>query len=182
MLYVADGVSGTVDPACDAHTLPMSMWALAHWQAWVPVSQLASAMNEAVDVMGLLPQNRLWANATTPARVLLVSLWRIRWTVHSHRYFTSDDGNSYDPLLDPPVVIIQAIQRSVRRWRFRSIGSKYPGLIPEAPDIDASASSPFSGMADVVIDFPGALESLLATRAKVQCKHFDLWQPKFKGH
>ena len=36
VLHVADASGGTVDPAFDAHVLPIKTWALALWQRWQP--------------------------------------------------------------------------------------------------------------------------------------------------
>ena len=34
VLYLLDGATGTMDPAFDAHVLPVKYWALVWWEIW----------------------------------------------------------------------------------------------------------------------------------------------------
>ena len=47
VLWCLDGNAGTMDPAFDAHVLPIKFWALAVWQHWRPRYMLARALTAA---------------------------------------------------------------------------------------------------------------------------------------
>ena len=56
-------------------------------------------------------------------------------------------------MLDPPIVIMQAVRRAVRRWRFGKIALMFPELLPDAPDIVVPQQVP-----------PGSVTHILALR------------------
>ena len=66
-LYVLDGPNGSLDPAFDAHGLPFFMWAMAHWQNWVPVQQLQAAM---AHVLGTV-HDIVWRTVNGPTAALV---------------------------------------------------------------------------------------------------------------
>ena len=47
LLHLLDGQAGTLDPAFEAHTAPLLMWAIAVWEGWFSREQLASAFTQA---------------------------------------------------------------------------------------------------------------------------------------
>ena len=47
ILFAVDAATGTLDPAFDAHVLPMKMLALAWWQRWQPAASLNAAVRHA---------------------------------------------------------------------------------------------------------------------------------------
>ena len=47
VLYARDGQDGTLDPAFEAHTAPLKLWALACWYGWFANTDLQSAVDEA---------------------------------------------------------------------------------------------------------------------------------------
>ena len=138
ILYTADGASGTLDPAFDAHALPLYMWAMAHWHQWLPLQclheSIVNAQSKVLD--GSTP---VWRRVTGPAAAVVASAARIGWSFISGRVACCDDQSTIDFLLDPPVVVVQAVRRSVRRWRLKEISKQFPPLVPQAPDVNVAA-------------------------------------------
>ena len=183
VLYVADGACGTLDPAFDANVLPLQMWALAHWQTWVPLQQLNAAMQQAL-ADHPLDQPTAWRRVAGPVAALVASLRRLGWSIGSHRQFRTDVGEQLDLLLDPPCVVAQAARRAVRRWRVAGLGRAFPALIPRIPDlvVDRDRSGkPSVERQEIVLDFADVLDSLLAASGKAGRKAFAGWEPQCKG-
>ena len=183
VLYVVDGAQGTLDPAFDAHVLPLYMWAMAHWESWLMPLQLEEAMQEAqkrVMHEGVVA----WSRVAGPAAALIASASRIGWTVISGRLIRCDDGVVLDFALDPPIVITQAVRRAVRRWRLSNIAKLLPHLVPQEADLhvphDRSQQAP-QHMTTVILDFPESIDALVSVRSAAKCREFDDWQPKFRG-
>ena len=187
VLYAADGAHGSLDPAFDAHTLPLQMWALAHWQKWVPITELSQSMQEALRTHSMHLSSGSgpnWKKVCGPVAALVASMHRIGWSIASHRCFTSDDGETFDFLLDPPCMVVQAARRSVRRWRLHGIAEVFPALVPVQPDLfvrtDRTGTPP-AARTEVILDFPEAVDALLSSRSETGKKVFDAWEPKCKG-
>ena len=134
VLYAADGASGSLDPAFDAHCLPLRTWALAHWQRWVPPQHLNEALLVAKAKVNTA-NGPCWSRVCGPAAALVASACRIGWELISGRNAVTDVGESIDFLLDPPCVVLQAARRSVRRWRLTNITQMFLALIPSEPDV-----------------------------------------------
>ena len=182
-LYAAGGANGTLDPAFNAHARPFFIWSMAHWYRWVPSPLLDNAMRHA-KARVLSQGTARWAKVTGPAAAVAASAARIGWNFINGRTVRTDDGETLDFGLDPPVVITQAVQRAVRRWRLHNISNQLPSLVPQDPDLDIphDRSGDSSTNRDIVIlDFPEAIDSLLQARAAGHCKVFEAWQPKFRG-
>ncbi len=62
---------------------------------------------------------------------------RIGWSVRSATKFLDDKGVLYDLPVDPPIVIVDAVRCSVRRWRLARVAAQFPGLVPERLDYGA---------------------------------------------
>ena len=183
ILYVVDGVQGTLDPAFDANVLPLHMWAMAHWQWWLSLRQLEDAMAVAVEAHPH-EQATNWRKVAGPVAALVASLKRIGWTMRNHRLMRSDIDEEFDLLLDPPCVVVQAARRSVRRWRLACIGQLMPALLPQEPDIvvrhDRSGQTPTSTHV-VSIDFADVLDSVLTSRSRAAHTAFTPWEAKCRG-
>ena len=99
--------------------------------------------------------------------------------------FISDDLVHYDVLSDPPIVVTQAVHRSVRRWRLANLARQFPQLVLAEPDIavtyDVSGRQPDTYQV-IVLDFPETLDALVGARAKGSCKTFESWSPKHRGY
>ena len=95
VLYSADGVNGTLDPAFSAHVLPLQSWALAHWQHWQPLSSLQRAMKFA-QARVLKDGQALWGKVTGPAAAVVASAARLNWRFIDSHIIACDDasGNS----------------------------------------------------------------------------------------
>ena len=183
VLYVADGASGTLDPAFDANVLPLQMWALAHWQSWVPVQKLEAAMQQAL-ADHPPDQPTAWRRVAGPVSALVAAIRRLGWAIGNHRQFRTDVGEQLDLLLDPPCVVAQAARRAVRRWRVAGLGRAMPALIPQIPDLvvdrDRSGRPTFERQ-ELVLDFADVLDSVLAASGKSGKKAFADWEPNCKG-
>ncbi len=183
VLYTADGPYGTLDPAFDAHVVPLFMWAMAHWQRWQPHLALQEAADHAKDKV-IKGGKAVWSTVTGPAAAVVASAHRIGWSIVGGRHIHCDDGEELDLLLDPPVVVVQAARRAVRRWRLQNIGAALPHLVPDSPDVSVSASKPGQLPAptrEFVIDYVDVIQNLLRTTSGGRCAAFDGWQPEFCG-
>ena len=135
-LYAIDAAAGTVDPAFDAHILPIKMLAMAWWQAWQPPAILRSAVRRARRAV-LRDGQPVWARVTGPAAAAVASASRIGWTFRHDATILSDDGAIIDLAVDSPAAVVDAVRGAVRRWRVRRLGALLPDLIPRDPDLVA---------------------------------------------
>ena len=69
-----------------------------------------------------------WAVARGPAAAFILSAARLGWTPKDARILTTDLGRRLDLMLDPPVVVEREVHAAVRRWRWRNVASRMPGL------------------------------------------------------
>lgn len=132
VLYLLDGPMGTLDPAFDAHVLPMQRYATAVWQSWQPLQHLQSAFRDAQ--AKLLSKGFKWACVSGPIAALIMSLRRLEWVTSSPTLFSDDIGQVFDLRRDPPIVVAAAVRASVRRWRIAQILHKYPASCTQQPD------------------------------------------------
>ena len=127
VLHAIDAAGSTIDPAFAAHTQPFRYWALAIWQTWVCLQELQEAFFAAEEHLRS-GKATLWHKVAGPAAALLATAWRLGWTLHSAWEAQDDRGERYNMRLDPPCVIVKAVQRSVRRWRTARIAKAFPCL------------------------------------------------------
>jgi len=132
-LYALDAAGGTLDPAFDAHILPIKHWALAHWQQWTAREELASAFVSAAARLQRVTRTA-WEAVTGPSSALIASLWRIGWTIVAPTRFLTDEGRPVDVCVDPPAAIVIIVRRSVRRWQLCRVAEHCPSLVPPALD------------------------------------------------
>eukprot|EP00973_Karenia_brevis_P055791 7760172-Karenia_brevis.AAC.1 len=76
ILYAIDAATGTLDPAFDAHVLPIQAWALAWWQGWRAHAVLRSSFNYAVRRLEA-KGNNCWAVVSGPVAAMVASARRI---------------------------------------------------------------------------------------------------------
>ena len=100
-LYLADGARGSVDPAFDAHVLPIKHWALACWSQWQPAELLQFAMAKARDKV-IVAGSAKWARVTGPAGATCASAHRLGWSFLSATSLVTDTGRMLNLVLDPP--------------------------------------------------------------------------------
>ena len=175
-LYTLDGNSGTLDPAFEAHGQPIKHWALAWWENWIPSHCLDNAVANARSSIAKRKGSK-WQAVTGPSGALLVTLQRIGWKLEDARVFIDDEGTRYDCLLDPPIAIAAAANRSTRRWRLRNVDELRPGLIPDVAD---TAQGRSSGRRSVIIDFSSVLAAI-ARGSKAATKHVAQWTAECKS-
>ena len=133
-LYVADGSTGTLDPAFQAHVQPLHSWALACWQGWQNHEVMEKALVRAQGRV-LHDGQPQWSFVSGPAAATVASAARIGWTFSRHHQLLCDDVTTLDLYLDPPIVVADAVQRAVRRWRLKCVAELHPELIPTDVDI-----------------------------------------------
>ena len=180
-LHVVDGARGTVDPIFDAHGLPIWMWALAHWEGWLPHAALDKAVRQAACRVLTADGGVRWSLVTGPAAAVVASAHRLGWRFESGHALVGDDGAVYDLRLDPPVIVLQAVHRAARGWRLKRIGLVFPHLLPEVPDAivlaDRAGLAP-DVLVTTVFGFADVLDGLMQSRCGSTCKVFDEWEPK----
>ena len=79
VLHASDSDNGTLDPAFDAHLLPLQSLAFAWWQGWQPQTSLLQAVDCAKD-KGIVEGKACWAKVTGPITNAVASAIRIGWT------------------------------------------------------------------------------------------------------
>ena len=125
-LYYLDADNGTLDPAFDAHILPIKFWCMAIWEQWIDSGTLTKAIR---NVRCKLDGAKYpWSVTTGPVATLLNSLERIGWSLQSCDTMVDDRGRTLDLRLDPPIVVCRFAAESVRRWRFARVLHSFHGM------------------------------------------------------
>ena len=75
-MYALDGNAGTLDPAMDAHVLPMKHWALLWWEVWVRETSLGQASTQKNNTQDSSTQ--AWSTVRWPTDALDVTM-RAGW-------------------------------------------------------------------------------------------------------
>ena len=162
ILLTADADTGTVDPAFDAHVLPLKFWSLAIWEQWRSNEELSNAV---ANVRAKLQSCKsAWAVCTGPIAALLASVSRIGWTMLSHSSFLDDRGQKLDLCLDPPAVITRAAQDSVRRWRLARVAHSFHCLEEFCTRLQNLPGQTTFVLHPHVIDISRALRGVLSGR------------------
>ena len=175
VLYITDGLDGTLDPAFQAHSEPTKMWATAWWEQWFTHEQLCAAFAEAS--IKLASRSDLWwQRAAGPVAALVASLRRIGWSMPSATEAIDDCGMSWQFGTDSPAAIVKAVQQAVRRWRLNRIADLLPGLVPDAPDIQPT----YTNQPMRLVDFSHVLAPLVHGRGAAG-RVSDDWSPARKG-
>jgi len=134
VLYAVDAAGSSVDPAIDAHVLPIKFWSLARWQCWVAHDELDDAFVRAV--LRLQQARRsCWDLTTGPVAALVASCWRIGWRLLSPTRFLTDEARVVDFDLDPPAAVAKLARRSVRRWQLLQVVKDNPAMLPSDYDV-----------------------------------------------
>ena len=135
-LYAVDGCRGTIDPAFNAHCLPILAWATALWEGWYPDVLVEASYHHAVARVDAL--KKPWSYVG-PVGGTIMTARRLGWSWTGHATLTDDTGREWDLKRDPPAALKKAITQAVRRWRLRRIGRDLPGLVPLVSDIGAGS-------------------------------------------
>ena len=74
-MLVDGSESGKVDPAFDAHMMPIGEWSLACWESWMTVSAM-NVMIESAKIMVKTARNQ-WANVCGPGAAMVMTCMRL---------------------------------------------------------------------------------------------------------
>jgi hypothetical protein len=86
VLMVIDGTTGTLDPAFDAHVLPIYRWAQAWFKGWQSQSSLTQSFEQAVAKIQKT-KGSWWGIAAGPTAGLIVTMSRIKWVYNGPYIF-----------------------------------------------------------------------------------------------
>ena len=142
-----------VDPALQAHSLPIVAVAMAAWERWVPLQ----ALNGAFDcVLAEYPAGDVpWARVAGPVAAATASAARIGWRFVSATRVIDDVGVTWDVLRNSPACIRAAVTAAVRRWRFARVAVA-AGAAPVQHDVAVP-----TGRRTLTLDATRALRGLL---------------------
>ena len=160
MLYALDGAEGTLDPAFDAHALLVKHWATAWWERWVPWEAMTQAYGNAKCKFG--SRTPSWNCVAGPTAALWLTFERAGWHWTSATTACDDNWRTWDVLLDPPIMVAQAMKQSVRRLRLAEIGGQVPGLIPDRTD----AGNGMAPEGAIVFDFANIISRMTTGKMK----------------
>ena len=173
VLYAIDGQFGTLDPAFDAHALPIKQWAQGVWDATYSHEDLMQAISLArikIDRAKGSP----WSVVTGPAAALLLTLDRIGWKLLNPFCATDHRGQRWHFGKDPPAAITKAVHHSVRAWRLRRLMVAFPALEPSHFDVCTTSDDAPS----IMVDFGFALKTLFKGKpAKAYARWLSSWAP-----
>ena len=133
-LHIIAGLKGSLDPAVEVFSLGLKRWATAWWEAWTTRESMIQAFEGACARCSI--NSYRWRAVAGPAAALAVSLTRIGWNWVAADTFIDDLGREWSATHDPPICIVQAARRAVRRWRLQRIAKDLPGLMPVSNDLD----------------------------------------------
>ena len=127
-LLIADGSKhGKADPAFAAHEIPITRWAEAVWESWLPRAALALLLKLAN--RALQSRSSPWQMARGPACAFVATVRRLGWTVENYFTLVTDEGYLLDLTRDSPAMVQRITNRAVWRWRWRKIERKHPILV-----------------------------------------------------
>ena len=89
------------------------------------------------------------------------TLGRADWQWTNATTFVDDMGETWDALVDPPVVIAAAMNRTTRRKRFVKVAAMHAGVLPSSPDVGAGCH----GRDDIIVDFASTLAPIVNGKA-----------------
>ena len=101
VLLFLDGPSGTLDPAFDAHVLPITRWAQAWFEGWQSRVHLTSAFENSGQKVRKATRT-MWDVVAGPTAALLATMHRIKWAYNGPYIFADDQGRIFNLTLDPP--------------------------------------------------------------------------------
>ncbi len=114
------------DPAMPAHVGPISQWACAVWEKWMPIDALHRLAAHAR--RRLSRARNPWSVVTGPGAGYVATASRLGWVIHDGVSITTDMGTSINLLRDPPITVQREAARAVHRWRWRRIEAAFPHL------------------------------------------------------
>ena len=118
-----------LDPAFVSHAAPLSHWAEAVWNQWLPDAFLRTSMAHAK--ASITSAANPWSNVYGPAAATFATACRLGWDFEGHTTFITDSGRRLDLRIDPPIVVQREVHAAVARWRWRSVEDRHPHLRSE---------------------------------------------------
>ena len=173
-LYMSDVAGSRLDPAFDAHALPLQYYALAWWESWAEPYELRQHFASAWRKLAAAKWN--WNQVTGPITAVLATANRLKWHFTSAHRVVTDQDRVLDLLRDPPAYVVKQVNAAVRRWQLARVIRLVPNLIQRASTTTYSGAKITSKLlpADVIADSK-ALSSLLGSRRGIPKDVKGLW-------
>ncbi len=109
----------SLDPAYDAHKLPIGRWAEAMFSRWAKREAMEDTMRR--ERARLAKARRPWGAVRGPAGAVLATAERINWRFVDARRLVTDTGRTLDLTADPPCVVVREVHDAVARWRWKRL-------------------------------------------------------------
>ena len=134
------GPDGVVDPAIQAHAIPILAWARLVWLQRMPASDIGQVLAWAINSHG--DKEEPWRYVTGPGQAYVLTLGRLAWAPKSATEILMDDGRVFDMRAVPPVVLDMEVKAAVERWSWRAMARalRSPQLHTGASSAHASSS------------------------------------------
>ena len=173
-LYMHDVAGSRLDPAFDAHALPLQFYALAWWESWAEPETLRKHFTAAC--YKLAAAEWRWNIVTGPITAVIATAHRLRWRFTSPQEVLTDQGKALDLLRDSPAYIAKQAHAAVRRWQFARVISQIPNLVQPAPTARYNGPKVSSRLlpVDTIADSK-ALAALMGSRRGVPKELSGLW-------
>jgi len=133
VLATADAAGSRVDPAFEAHAAPIRYWAYAWWEGWQPRRLLMDAFNDAVGRVNRARRSP-WDVVAGPTAAVVVTIWRLGWSILSPTRFCNAAGAVVDVCLDSPAAVVSMVYADVRRWQLARVAEDLRFLVPSVDD------------------------------------------------
>ena len=173
-LYMHDITGSRLDPAFDAHALPLQYLALAWWEKWTDPRRLAAQFTTAWYKLAAQAWN--WRGVTGPMSAAIATAHRIEWRFTSPHTVLTDQDSLIDLTRDSPAAIVKQVHASVRRWQFAKVLRQLPRMVSQIPAAYYNGATINSRLLPpgIVAD-SRALASLLGSKRGVPKELKELW-------
>ena len=123
-LWTLDCMGSKTDPAFGAHEMPITQYARACYDAWIPMDILEKAFGNTE--MELASSNNKWAMVKGPIAATILSANRLEWVFTSASKVVTDAGERLDFTEDSPAFVESKVACSVRRMIARELDTDFP--------------------------------------------------------
>ena len=128
-LAVADGAKGgRADPAFEAHLQPITTWARAAWEEWLPRESMLRLAAWAV--RKLTDAKSPWARVCGPATATVATLARLGWRMIDGFTLRTQRGVEVCLTSDSPARVSALVVEAVWEWRWARVALRIPALRP----------------------------------------------------
>ena len=173
-LYMCDVAGTRLDPAFDAHALPIQYYSLAWWEHWTDLDELRLLFRQAW--YKLAAAQWKWNGVTGPLSAAIATARRLEWNFTAPHLLSTDIGEELDLSRDPPAYIVKHVHDAVRRWQLAKVLRLFPGITSNAPTVHYNGAQIHSRLlpGGVVCD-NGALAALTSSRRGIPKKLAGMW-------